>query len=121
MSEREKTFLLRLAVLAILATGIGFLVWLHTPCLIREYLGVICPTCGMSRAWLAALRLDFVSAFRYHPVFWGVPALALAYLFDGKPFGSEKLGRWLYIIVLAGLLICYMVRLLMYLSGDLHI
>ena len=121
MLERVKPFLFRLAVLLALALGLGLLVWFGTPCLIREHLGVICPTCGMSRAWLAAFRLDFLSAFRYHPMFWSIPVLALVYLFGGKPFGSEKLGKWLYVTVLAGLLICYIVRLSMYLSGNLHI
>lgn len=40
--------------------------------------GFCCPFCGMTRAHLAALRLDFASAFYYHPVFFtGVPFLWL--------------------------------------------
>ena len=37
-----------------------------------------CAGCGMSRAWLSLLRLDFAGAFRFHPLFWlPVPAAAL--------------------------------------------
>ena len=37
---------------------------------------VCCPFCGMTRAHLAALRLDFASAFSYHPAFFaGIPFL----------------------------------------------
>lgn len=121
MSERVKPFLLRLLLLALLALALLLVVYYGTPCLIRKYTGVICPACGMSRAWLAALRLDLASAFYYHPMFLSIPVLALVYLFDGKPFGSEKLGRWLYVIVLAGLVVCYILRLVTYLSGNLHV
>lgn len=31
-----------------------------------------CPGCGITRAYLAALRLDFKSAFNYHPLFFTV-------------------------------------------------
>lgn len=31
-------------------------------------LGLYCPTCGMTRAARALLRLDFSAAFRYHPL-----------------------------------------------------
>ena len=31
--------------------------------------GIPCPGCGMTRAFLAAARLDFGAAFAYHPLF----------------------------------------------------
>lgn len=34
----------------------------------------------MSRAWIAALRLDFRGAFSFHPVFWSLPVLAAGLL-----------------------------------------
>lgn len=38
--------------------------------------GICCPFCGMTRAHLAALQLDFASAFAYHPAFFaGLPFL----------------------------------------------
>ena len=36
--------------------------------------GECCPGCGMSRAFLAAARLDFEAAFRHHPLY---PLLAI--------------------------------------------
>ena len=37
-----------------------------------------CPMCGMTRAHLAALRLDFETAFAYHPFFiLGIPYILL--------------------------------------------
>ena len=52
--------------------------------------GICCPFCGMTRAHLSALQLDFVSALAYHPVFFtGLPflwVLVHQHLFQKKPF-----------------------------------
>ena len=45
-------------------------------CPIRLLTGVSCAGCGMTRAWLCALRLDFRQAFYYHPLF-PLPAVAV--------------------------------------------
>ena len=49
-------------------------------CPIKYVTGISCAGCGMSRAWLSVLRLDFRQAFYYHPLFWMVPAAAVVYL-----------------------------------------
>lgn len=49
-------------------------------CPIKFITGISCPGCGMSRACLALLRLDFASAFYYHPLFWFVPAFPVLYV-----------------------------------------
>ena len=54
------------------------------PCISRYFFGVSCPGCGMTRAWLSALRLNFEQAFYYHPMFWGVPLAALIVIFRRK-------------------------------------
>lgn len=54
---------------------------LRVGCPIKFLTGVSCPGCGMTRAWLCALCLDFPSAVAYHPLFWLVPvAVVLAVL-----------------------------------------
>ena len=65
-------------------------------CMFRRVTGLPCLTCGMSRAWLCALRLDFAGAFFWHPLFWTVPLIALALIF----FGAHR--RW----VRRGLIAC---------------
>ncbi|MCH5169797.1 MAG: DUF2752 domain-containing protein [Oscillospiraceae bacterium] len=42
---------------------------LFTGCPIRLLTGVSCAGCGMSRAYLSLLHLNFRGAFHYHPLF----------------------------------------------------
>ena len=55
--------------LALHATGIG--------CPIKFLTGISCPGCGMTRAWLSALSLNFQQALAYHPLYWSVPLIVL--------------------------------------------
>lgn len=98
-------------------------VWylLNLPCIPRYITGLICPGCGMSRAWLAVLHLDFAAAFQYHPLFWCVPLLAVYILYDGEPIKNRKLNDWILGAILAALLICYIFRLFVFLNGKLPI
>lgn len=78
---QEKCILL--AVFAAAACGMWLL---ELPCVWKFLLGVSCPGCGMTRAWLSVLHLNFAQAFRMHPMFWSVPVMALWWLFDGHIF-----------------------------------
>lgn len=63
-------------------------------CPIRTLFGVNCPGCGLTRAFLAALHLDFKRAFSLHPLFWLVgPEAAyccVLYLFPNLPIRNRK-------------------------------
>lgn len=71
----------------------------HIPCPVFGLLRVPCPGCGMTRAWLCALRLDFAGAFEFHPLFWTIPIGYLFFLFDGHLFHHH----WLNVVVLIAL------------------
>lgn len=58
-------------------------------CPILRITGLPCPGCGMTRAWLSVLRLDFAAAFSYNPMFWAVPVLCLMLWFDGNIFPKK--------------------------------
>ncbi len=51
-------------------TTVVFLLMLifQIPCPVKHLTGLSCAGCGMTRACLAALSLDFVSAFELHPL-----------------------------------------------------
>ena len=48
-------------------------------CPFRRLLGLSCPGCGMTRAWLCALRGQWQSALAYHRLFWAGPPLILLF------------------------------------------
>ena len=50
--------------------------FLDITCPILYLTGISCAGCGMSRAWIRLLHLDFAGAFYYHPLFW-IPAVAV--------------------------------------------
>jgi len=52
-------------------------------CPIYRIFGVSCPGCGMSRAIFSMLKLDFVSAYRYHPLFLLFTLATLYVVFRG--------------------------------------
>lgn len=82
---------------ALSCIGALFVAWLalyllDIGCVFRLMTGIPCPGCGMTRAWLAALRLDFTAAFAYHPLFWVVP-IAFVLAFVREEVASSKLKR----------------------------
>lgn len=103
--------LVRLAVV-ILALGLALL--LDRGCLARRLTGIPCPGCGLSRAWLAALRLDFRGAFAYHPMFWSIPALMLFVVFDGKLIPYKRWNALLLYGLIGAYFVCYGVRLVLH-------
>lgn len=107
---------LKLAVLALCALVLVLWVSLSLPCPIRHLTGLPCPGCGMSRAWLAALRLDFAQAFRCHPMFWAVPVVALFAVFDFRLLPKPRHNALALILIGAGVAVCYFVRLAAFLE-----
>lgn len=59
-------------------------------CPVWRVTGVPCPGCGMSRATVALLRLDFAAALRYHPMVFVLPPVVLYVLFGKKPLLGTK-------------------------------
>ena len=80
--------LLVLAALAALALLSA--VTLGWNCPVQHFTGVPCPGCGLSRAAVALLRLDFHTAFRYHPMVFVLPPVVLYALFGKKPLLGIK-------------------------------
>lgn len=106
----------------------GGLTWLGLPgwqCPIRQYLGVPCLGCGLSRAMLALLGGDWSTALRYHafaPLF--LAALLLIALTACLPQQArQQVSRWvaqverrtgLTGLLLVGLVFYWLVRLLFF-------
>ena len=110
---------LRRKLLGLAVAGLVLLAWylLELPCLFRYFFSIPCPGCGMTRAWMAALRLDFSAAFRWHPMFWCIPLIAVCILYDGKLFPGKKGNLLFWSILGAGILMVYLARLFGFLGG----
>lgn len=110
----EKPALKRLGEFVLL--GAAFLVLMTVVdvfCPLRAVTGVPCPGCGLTRAWLAALRLDFPAAFQAHPLFLLAPALVLlALVKGGRIFPSRWANRIFWLGMAALFLGCYLWRML---------
>lgn len=110
--DQYQRILCRTTLLCAVVAVLLVLVLLDTPCLFLRWTGIQCPGCGLSRAWMAALRLDLAAAFSFHPMFWALPVLALVYILDGCPFPGKVASNALYLLTLAGIVVNYLVTLL---------
>lgn len=82
-------------------TGVG--------CPIKHVTGVSCPGCGMTRAWGAALRLDFAKAFEYHPLWLlPIPGAALLFFKDRLPRRFYRISLFL---IIAAFFVVYGIRM----------
>lgn len=76
-------------------------------CPIKFLTGISCAGCGMSRAFIAALRFDFVSAFYFHPLFWLVIPAILLFIFRNKiPFF-----RIYFVLIIVIFIVVYLIRM----------
>ncbi len=91
------------------------ILFLDLGCIFRKVTGIPCPGCGMTRAHLAALRLDFPSAFFYHPLwFLPIPLAAVQLFFPGGIFRERKWNNALAVLLLILVLAVYAVRMVLY-------
>ena len=100
---------LAVTVAMLLYVGINYL--MPFTCPIRAVTGILCPGCGLTRAWLAAFQLDFSAAFAHHAMFWSIPVLYLCFLLDGSLFQQKWANRLFYGLILTGFLLQWLLRL----------
>lgn len=81
-------------------------------CVYLKYFHVICPGCGMTRAIRALVRLDFVGAFRYHPMVYSLPVVFLYILMDGRVFRRKIFDNTILLLIGSGFVINYVIKLI---------
>ena len=68
-------------VLILIIVLYSFLGIIGIGCPIKFLSGISCLGCGMTRAVISALKLDFIKAIEYHPLFWIlIPAFIVCFL-----------------------------------------
>ena len=78
-------------------------------CVVRYMTGIPCPGCGMSRACVSLLMLDFEKAFRYHPMVYALPIFIALYIWARCKGKSGNAVLWVGGICFV---ITYLVRVL---------
>jgi len=86
-----------------------FLFSIGITCPIKALTGVSCPSCGMTRAWISVLKLDFKSAFYFHPLF--IMPLLYLIVFLLQKYIPSKIIRLLFILSLIIIFIVYFMRM----------
>ena len=93
---------------------IGVLILAHIQfgitCPIRYLFKLPCPTCGMTRAWLSVLHMDFNRAFYYHPLFITAPIIICYVCLYDSHYRTKIFDRIIYIILIAFVFV-YIIRL----------
>lgn len=102
----------KLAVTAVFASAVCLMRIFGVPCLIKALTGITCPGCGMTRAYVSLLHLDFAGAFRYHKMFWAPPILYVYFLFDGKVLKNKTADGTVLILTALGFLVNWTVNLI---------
>lgn len=76
--------------------------------------GINCPGCGMTRAWISVLRLDFKAAFQYHPLFlpFGIETIYVVFYdqISALPFHSKRIEFVIGVLSFLSLLIVWYIR-----------
>ena len=84
----------------------------RSSCLFLNITGIPCPSCGMTRAYIALFRGNLSQAFHYHPLFL-IPIVVILITMD-KIRTNKKLFSGLIIFLITLLLIVYVLRLILY-------
>ena len=85
-------------------------------CPLDYIVGLPCPMCGMTRAFLAALSGDFAGAFYYHPL-WIIIIIGVVFIFlyEIRVIRVPKNAFTVICIILGILLVlCYVYRLIIH-------
>lgn len=99
--------------LVLYSLSILFLLLIFYKCPFKFFLGVPCLGCGMTRALISCLKLDFVAAFNYHPLFGFVIIAGILWCLNyfGVKLLSPKITKILGYTLCALFVIVYFIRL----------
>ncbi len=87
----------------------AFITLLHIGCPILSVTGIPCPGCGMTRALINLLKLNFSQAFSYHPLCFFMPVFAVIIISEKKI--NKRLFNICIGIIIALFVLVYLTRL----------
>ncbi len=99
-----------IATLVIIAYGLA-VYFLPINCLFLQITKIECAGCGITRAIISALKLDFKTAFLLNPMFIAIPILYWCLLVEGEPFKNKVLNFILYSLIILGFIITWIFKI----------
>lgn len=112
MNKKTKSLIIKLALTVAYLSLVALLYYFNVPCVYKSLLGTECLGCGMTRAMLSVLKLNFKEAFAFHPMFWSVPILYVYIIKDGRLFKNKILNFALLILIGIGFLSNWLIKIL---------
>ncbi|MBR5307897.1 MAG: DUF2752 domain-containing protein [Clostridia bacterium] len=107
----KKTLLL---FLLLYFTVVYSLMWyFDISCVFLEFFNIPCPGCGMTRATLSLLRLDFLNAVKYNAVVFFMPYIFIYVFFDLK----HKIHGVLLCLIAALAVVNWIIKIYIYSGG----
>ena len=100
-----------LYALIFLKYGIGI------PCIFHELTGLYCPGCGISRAIVSLIKLDFYQALRYNLlIFFLIPYICIYFFLKYIIKGKKELPEWSLYLLLVIIIVYFIFRNIPYFS-----
>ena len=111
-----------ISILTIILIYLFFLRYTQIGCPIRFLFGISCMGCGMTRAIIALLSMDFEKAIYYHPLVFLVPVITTLMCIEDKLVIIKKqLVQKIWIIIIISFFITYLIRLMKFSNSVVQI
>ncbi|MEG1287531.1 MAG: DUF2752 domain-containing protein [Clostridium sp.] len=87
----------------------------------KTFIGVPCPGCGMTRAWIEAISGNFSEAFRFHPLFLAAPILIVLIMIRIKEVNSKysKVIDISIVVIIVLFILVYIFRMVKYFPNEI--
>lgn len=103
MNNKFKKIIIVCAIGIIAIIGISILHYFNIgiPCIFYKVTNLYCPGCGITRAIISLLKLDFYQAFRYNSlVIILLPFLLMYFIYVNVFCGKKKIPQFVWVILL---------------------
>lgn len=109
MTVQKRLFRVLLIAAAALLCGFGYALLVRRlgfgiPCMFKMFTGYDCPSCGISRMFLALFRLDLAAAFAFNPVILCLlplfAAVGIRWAYRYVRYGVAATEKWMNVSVL---------------------
>ena len=110
----------RWAIIMIIAYFAILRKYIYTICPVVLLTGFPCPGCGMTRAAMCILRMDFAGAWHMHPFIYPIIVLAIWLVYIRYFAHNGNMKKWFtsVVIVAVAMIIFYVWRMKMYFPGE---